>query len=407
VRAAVSRPARRGLPGPAHPGHTRTDYQPDPWATTAPARLLAPDSEGQSPVWGPAAVTVLIETAHRWPHIAHDQLCPLLHTQPHLVLAAGGVALARLAELPTVDPGALEAIEALLPPGRHVELDIAAAALTTRLTTHRLATTTDPAHRARLYTTLGYRLTHADQREQALTATTEAVDLYRRLAQTNPAAFEPNLAMALNNLGNQLSELGRREQALTATTDAADLYRRLAQTNPAAFEPNLATALTNLGIRLSSLGRRDEALAAATEAVDVCRRLVQTNPAAFEPNLARALNNLGIWLSSLGRRDQALTAATEAVDLCRRLAQTNPAAFEPDLARGLWTFARVRAADHIELPQALTAAEESTTRYEGLVQQLPQAFTDDLYGALATLADVLDGLDRSEEAADVRRRIGG
>jgi hypothetical protein len=103
-------------------------------------------------------VTVLIETARRWPHIARDQLCPLLHTQPHLALTAGGVALARLAELPTVDPGALEAIEALLPPGRHVELDIAAAALTTRLTTHRLATTTDPAPRARLYTTLCYRL---------------------------------------------------------------------------------------------------------------------------------------------------------------------------------------------------------------------------------------------------------
>ncbi|MDQ3763655.1 MAG: hypothetical protein M3460_19145 [Actinomycetota bacterium] len=59
------------------------------------------------------------------------------------------------------------------------------------------------------------------------------------------------------------------------------------------------------------------------------------------------------------------------------------------------------------LRRALTAVEESTTRFEGLVRQRPQVFTDDLYGALATLADVLDGLDRSEEAAEVRRRIGG
>lgn len=62
-------------------------------------------------------------------------------------------------------------------------------------------------------------------------------------------------------------------------------------------------------------------------------------------------------------------------------------------------------AGQIELPQALTAAEESVTRYDRLVQQLPQAFTNDLNGALASLADVLDGLDRREEAADVRRRI--
>jgi tetratricopeptide (TPR) repeat protein len=150
-----------------------------------------------------------------------------------------------------VDPYALEAIEALLPPGRHVELDIAAAALTTRLTTHRLTTTTDPTHRARLYATLGYRLAHAGQHDQALTATTHAVDLYRRLAQTNPATFEPNLALALNNLGIWLSNLGRREQALTVTTEAVDAYRRLVQTNPAAFEPDLARVLNSLGVRLS------------------------------------------------------------------------------------------------------------------------------------------------------------
>jgi hypothetical protein len=31
--------------------------------------------------------------------------------------------------------------------------------------------------------------------------------------------------------------------------------------------------------------------------------------------------------------------------------------------------------------------------------------SDDLNGALSTLADVLDGLDRTQEAADIRRRI--
>jgi hypothetical protein len=92
-------------------------------------------------------------------------------------------------------------------------------------------------------------------------------------------------------------------------------------------------------------------------------------------------------LSNLGRREEALAATTEAVDVYRRLAGVNPAAFEPDLARGLWSFAWVRVAGQIELPQALTAAaEESVTRYDELTQQLPQAFTNDLNGALATLA---------------------
>ncbi|HWR48135.1 MAG TPA: ATP-binding protein, partial [Pseudonocardiaceae bacterium] len=202
------------------PGHTVSGSEPDPWATTAVAQLLAGEGDGQLPVWAPSAVTVLIETAHRWPHIARDQLFPLLGEWPHLAMAAGGVALARLAEIPEVDVGVLEAIEALLPSGRHVEFDIAAAALTTRLTTHRLATTSDPAKRARLYATLGYRLAHAGQREQALVATTEAVEVYRRLVELNPAAFEPDLARALTHLGVLArSGLGRREEALAATTE--------------------------------------------------------------------------------------------------------------------------------------------------------------------------------------------
>jgi predicted trehalose synthase len=107
----------------------------------------------------------------------------------------------------------------------------------------------------------------------------------------------------------------------------------------------------------------------------------------------------------LGRREEALAASTEAVQIFRRLAGVNPAAFEPDLARGLWSFAWVRAASQVELPEALNAAEESVARYESLAERLPQAFTSDLRGALASLVDVLDALGRSDEAAHVRARI--
>ncbi|MGH3939356.1 MAG: tetratricopeptide repeat-containing protein, partial [Pseudonocardiaceae bacterium] len=220
------------------PGHALTGYQPDPWADTTVTRLLTDADDGDRDQWlrpyAPRAVTVLIETAHRWPHIARCQLFPLLRVQPGLAVTAGGAALVRLAELPDIDLGVLEAIEALLPAGRHVDLDIAIAAITTRLTTHRLATTSDPADRARLYVILGYRLLNAGHREEALAATVEAVEVSRRLAGVNPAAFEPDLAMALTNLGAMLSGLGRWEEALAAMVEAVEVSRRLAGVNPAA-----------------------------------------------------------------------------------------------------------------------------------------------------------------------------
>ncbi|MFG1723136.1 caspase family protein, partial [Micromonospora chalcea] len=62
----------------------------------------------------------------------------------------------------------------------------------------------------------------------------------RRLAETDPDAWLPDLAMSLNNLGNSLSEVGRRQEALAPTEEAVTIHRRLAQTNPDAWLPNLA-----------------------------------------------------------------------------------------------------------------------------------------------------------------------
>jgi tetratricopeptide (TPR) repeat protein len=431
------------------PGHTCA-HPTEAWAATAAARLLSPAPDASVPSWTKAGLGILIETATRWPHIATGVLYPLLAAHPELAVAAGGAALTRLVDLPGLDLALLETITPHLPEGRHVDLDPAAAAITARLHAHRLAAATDDAERARLHATLGYRLGNASRPEEALAATSQAVDLYRRLAATRPDAFEPDLATALNNLGNRLSDLGRREEALAATSQAVeirrrlaatrpdafepdlamalnnlgamlsglgrweealaatsqavDLYRRLAATRPDAFEPDLALALNNLGRDLSGLGRREEALAATSQAVDLYRRLAAARPDAFEPDLAMALNNLGIRLSDLGRREEALAATSHAVEIRRRLAAARPDAFEPDLARSLWTFAWVRAAVQAELPQALASAEEAVTHYEALATRTPLAFVDDLAGALTTLADVLDGLDRAEDAAAARRR---
>jgi tetratricopeptide (TPR) repeat protein len=92
------------------------------------------------------------------------------------------------------------------------------------------------------------------RRDEALASTEEAVALYRELAEASPAAYLPDLAMALNNLGAQLSEVGRRDEALASTEEAVALYRELAEASPAAYLPDLAIALNNLGNRLADRG---------------------------------------------------------------------------------------------------------------------------------------------------------
>ncbi|MEZ4632168.1 MAG: tetratricopeptide repeat protein [Deinococcales bacterium] len=140
---------------------------------------------------------------------------------------------------------------------------------------------------------------------QALERIQQSVESYRNLAEKDPDAFLPDLAMSLNNLGNMLRDVGEREGALTATQEAVAIRRQLAQSRPDAFLPDLASSLNNLGNMLSAVGEREGALTATQEGVAIRRQLAQSRPDAFLPDLAGSLNNLGTMLRD-GRREGAL-----------------------------------------------------------------------------------------------------
>lgn len=108
--------------------------------------------------------------------------------------------------------------------------------------------------------------------------------------------------------------------------------------------------------------------------------------------------------------------------ICRGLAEANPADYRPHLAQGLWGFAQVRAAGleldslplrwrlpprarSAALSEALAAVEEAIELYTRLAERLPAAFNQGLWGAYGTMADILDDLGRTAEAAGLRRRL--
>ncbi|MGO8952565.1 MAG: tetratricopeptide repeat protein, partial [Rhodomicrobium sp.] len=244
----------------------------------------------------------------------------------------------------------------------------------------------------------GIRLSSIGKREEALAASQEAADIYRRLAGTLLAAFLPDLAMSLNNTGAMLSNLGRREEALAASQEGADIYRRLAEALPDAFLPALAASLNNTGAMLSNLGRREEALAASQEAVDIRRRLAEARPDAFLPNLATSLSNLGSRLSDLGRREEALAASQEAVDIYRRLAEARPDAFLPDLATSLNNLGR-DLSNLGRREEALAASREAADMFRRLAGTRPDAFLPRLAESLWTVSLAFTGQERPLEAA--------
>jgi len=107
----------------------------------------------------------------------------------------------------------------------------------------------------------------------------------------------------------------------------------------------------------------------------------------------------------LGRREEALAPVEEAVEIYRGLVEVNSAAFLPDLAMSLWAFASICVRVERNLPEALQAVAEAIDLYTALVEQLPQAFGGWLWSTYHTLADVLDRLGRTDEAAELRRQL--
>jgi tetratricopeptide (TPR) repeat protein len=406
-----------GLYADPDPWTTR-GYRADPWADTVLTTLLTPADNlpGRLPGYARSVITVLIETARRWPHIAQQRLYPLLEAQPHLAVAAGSAALTALASLDrdtAADTGvlsALEKVEAALPARRDADLDIGAVAVTRRLVDHRLAATSDPAEQAGLHLTLGYRYGHARLYQQAVEHTAQAASLLLPLAQADPDAHLRTLITAMNNLSVGLGCLGQPEPALTAISPVVGL-RRLAEQHPESYLPDLAVGLANLSVALGAAGRREDALAAITEAVQIRRSLAEQHPDAWLPDLISDLNNLAVCSAGLERWQDSLAASTEAVEISRRLAAQAPGAFLLDLVSSLTNLSvALGAAGRREA--ALAAITEAVTSYRRLAEQHPEGYLPDLATGLTNLSINLGELGRREEAlaaiteaVDIRRRL--
>ena len=97
----------------------------------------------------------------------------------------------------------------------------------------------------------------------------------------------------------------RINNRLTIAQEATTFYRTLAEHNPAAYTPDLAVSLNNLAIYLASNGQQREALQTAQEAVTIRRNLVEHNPAVYTPNLATSLNTYANILERSGNAKEA------------------------------------------------------------------------------------------------------
>jgi tetratricopeptide (TPR) repeat protein len=117
----------------------------------------------------------------------------------------------------------------------------------------------------------------------------EALDTYRKLAQANPQAYLPDVAMTLNNLGNLYRDTQRLQEGEQAYREALDTYRKLAQANPQAYLSYVAMTLNNLAILELYQDHIKQAQVLVREALTIRRDLYKEHARTYGNDLARSL----------------------------------------------------------------------------------------------------------------------
>ncbi|MBU7010577.1 MAG: CHAT domain-containing protein [Theionarchaea archaeon] len=159
------------------------------------------------------------------------------------------------------------------------------------------------------------RFTEADD------AFTEALAIYRELAEKNPS-YKHNVAATLNNLGTLYAETGAFSKAETAYTKALEIYKELEVKIPECSS-DVAMTEYNLGTLYRKRGKFSKAEAAYTKALRIYRTLAAEN-SEYRFNMVMTLNQLGILFWSTHKYLEAETAYMKALKEFRELVKVNP-----------------------------------------------------------------------------------
>ncbi|MER5647745.1 tetratricopeptide repeat protein [Streptosporangium sp. NPDC002524] len=370
-------------------GH-KFDHAPDPWTTHALTRLLSTGDEAQAkPVLVSRAMTVLIEAANRWEHLAARHLCPILQADPRIALHIDNAALIRLTQIPALDIATLKAIIPVLThqEGALVYRAVGIAAIVRRYMTLKETHEMGDAQRAENLSWVARWLHAAALHEDALGFEQVAVALYERLLRD---AFESgdfraqarhaeDLAWAHVGFGIALDLTGRHGKALASTIEGIHVHCLLMRARDLDVVNSIAAYLETLserlGMVLESASMRKIPGSALDEVFD---------KGQLELSLGRMLANLAA--RRILMPSQRLAWAKIAVEVNREWSEGLLINGNLELAGALHNLARARE-DTGDLAGAIDSVREAVEIRRGQSKEVPGDYD-------AELANVLHGLGR-------------
>ncbi|QRV94379.1 hypothetical protein RhiJN_22397 [Ceratobasidium sp. AG-Ba] len=254
-------------------------------------------------------------------------------------------------------------------------------------------------------------LEYEDRVEESLILATQAVEIYRARAESDPEQYGRHLALSLEKKSWSSKRLGELENALDTVQQAVNIHRRFAWHGSPTDLACLAQSLRNLGNRYRGVGRYPEALAGAQEGVEIYEKLTEDEREVYVVEFAKSLHSVSGCYHDLGQHKESLKAIQRAVEIRRQLANEQSETKVSELALSLSSLS-VNLYDMGRQHEALAAVEEAVEMYRRLAAKRQATYSPDLAMSLNNLSGSLSDMGRQnealaaiEEAVEIRRRL--
>ena len=173
--------------------------------------------------------------------------------------------------------------------------------------------------------------------EEAEAEYSEALFIYRRLAQTDPETFEPEVVAMLFCISTlEMEYFDDYETAEVGLTESLEIARRCAKKGDEIL-PTLASVLFVLSNWHISAGSCTQGEAECVEALKIYRRLDKISPGAFDEGKAMTLYNLGVLHEKKADKQSEVERAkkelSEALSIFRKLAETQYETYESRISK--------------------------------------------------------------------------
>ncbi|OPX88463.1 MAG: photosystem I assembly protein Ycf3 [Pelotomaculum sp. PtaB.Bin104] len=230
----------------------------------------------------------------------------------------------------------------------------------------------------------------------------EALAIHSHLAEQDEDAYLPAVAMTQNNLGIINLNQGHFAQADQALLEARKIYTQLADKHPDTYLPALATTHYNLGIFYRNTGKLEDAETTFQATQQIYKKLAEQSPEVYLPALARTHNTLGVFYRDTGNPEEAEGAYYEALMIYQQLSGQNPGDFLPALAGTINNLA-VLYGETGKFNEAVKSFQTALQLFEKLADANPEVYLPVLAGTRVNLGNFYCDAGKFAEAKKTYR----